>query len=94
MTCGMLTMTASDGLAPARCPGLVSSLRSPRPAALGAGHATTPATAELKFAAAREALRVARGRARTHGRCVRALRSRPNGECAALGTLTLGGVAS
>eukprot|EP01050_Picozoa_sp_SAG11_P057887 SAG11_NODE_36699_length_260_cov_0.931677_1_plen_33_part_01 len=26
MTCGMLTMTANDGLAPARCPGLVSGL--------------------------------------------------------------------
>ena len=87
-----LEMTASGGLAPARCPGLIASLRPPRLAAPGAGHDVTPATAEQKFVVAREALRVARCRARTHGAGVRAAWSRTGGECAAPGTLHLGGV--
>ena len=87
-----LEMTASCGLAPTRCPGLIASLRSPRLAAPGAGHDVTPATAEQKFVVAREALRVARCRARTHGAGVRAAWSRTGGECAAPGTLHLGGV--
>ena len=54
-----LEMTASGGLAPARCPGLIASLRPPRLAAPGAGHDVTPVTAEQKFVVARGALRVA-----------------------------------
>jgi hypothetical protein len=86
------TAVASGGLALARCPGLIASLRPPRLAAPGAGHDVTPATAEQKFAVAREALRVARCRARTHRADVRAAWSRTGGECAAPGTLHLGGV--
>eukprot|EP01050_Picozoa_sp_SAG11_P007700 SAG11_NODE_650_length_7931_cov_9.512385_9_plen_99_part_01 len=87
-----LEMTASGGLASARCPGLIASLRPARLAAPGAGHDVTPVTAEQKFVVAREALRVARCRARTHRAGVRAAWSRMGGECAAPGTLHLGGV--
>ena len=51
---------ASGGLAPARCPGLLVSLRSPRLAAPGAGLAHTAVATKRSFVAAGEALR-ARG---------------------------------
>eukprot|EP01050_Picozoa_sp_SAG11_P004779 SAG11_NODE_315_length_10858_cov_14.578977_2_plen_116_part_00 len=54
-------MTASDGLAPARCGGLLASLLTSRLAALGAGPAHTAAATERSFVAAEEALRVAQG---------------------------------
>eukprot|EP01050_Picozoa_sp_SAG11_P057491 SAG11_NODE_36223_length_262_cov_2.386503_1_plen_43_part_10 len=43
-------MTASDGLAPAWCLGLVASLRPPRLAAPRAGHVAEQAGAEQKYA--------------------------------------------
>eukprot|EP01050_Picozoa_sp_SAG11_P041832 SAG11_NODE_18949_length_477_cov_1.404762_1_plen_102_part_01 len=59
----MTKMTASDGLAPVRCEGLLESLLTPCPAAPGACPAHTAAAAKGSFAAAGEALRV-RGGAR------------------------------
>eukprot|EP01050_Picozoa_sp_SAG11_P041860 SAG11_NODE_18972_length_476_cov_31.464191_1_plen_78_part_01 len=51
------TMTASDGLAPARCGGLLVSLLASCPAAPGAGPArTAAATARSSFVAAGVAL--------------------------------------
>jgi len=43
-------MVASDGLAPARCEGLLTSLFAPRPAAPGAGQECTSAAVERSFA--------------------------------------------
>jgi hypothetical protein len=85
--------TASGGLALARCPGLVMSLRPPCLAAPGAGQVAAQVAAEQKFVAAREALRVARCRARAHTRCARATWSRQSRACEAPRTLDLGGVA-
>eukprot|EP01050_Picozoa_sp_SAG11_P004930 SAG11_NODE_329_length_10681_cov_7.861274_2_plen_60_part_00 len=48
---GMEEMVASDGLAPARCGGLLTSLSALRPAALGAGQASASAAAKRSFAA-------------------------------------------
>ena len=78
-------IVASGGLAPARCPGLIASLRSLRLAAPGAGHGKhTPAAARRSFAAASETLRAAsetlraaQGRLLTcNGKQVRSRRSR------------------
>eukprot|EP01050_Picozoa_sp_SAG11_P001593 SAG11_NODE_70_length_18450_cov_14.704975_14_plen_88_part_00 len=57
---GTAEMTASDGLAPARCGGLLASLLTPCLAAPGAGLAHTAVETERSFVAAGEALR-ARG---------------------------------
>eukprot|EP01050_Picozoa_sp_SAG11_P008988 SAG11_NODE_820_length_7014_cov_7.427187_2_plen_271_part_00 len=86
-------LTASGGLAPARCPGLITRLRSPCLAASGAGKGAVQGAAERKFAAAREALRAAKCRARAHAGCARAEWSRQNSKCEASRTLDLGGVA-
>eukprot|EP01050_Picozoa_sp_SAG11_P031509 SAG11_NODE_9819_length_878_cov_1.863928_1_plen_97_part_00 len=48
-------LTASGGLAPARCPGLITSLLSPCLAASGAGKVAVQGAAEQKFAAAKPA---------------------------------------
>eukprot|EP01050_Picozoa_sp_SAG11_P024440 SAG11_NODE_5199_length_1632_cov_47.477495_2_plen_494_part_01 len=87
---------ASGGLAPARCPGLVMSLRSPRLAALGAGLVDdTTAAAARRVAAAGEVLRAAQDRARARGGWrVRATWSRTDQQCVASGTLVPGGAAS
>ena len=89
------TEVASGGLAPARCPGLIMSLRTSRLAALGAGRGDAKrATAELKSAEARVALRVAQCHGRIHdGRWTCPTRSRLSGGRAAPRTLTPGGVA-
>eukprot|EP01050_Picozoa_sp_SAG11_P004125 SAG11_NODE_254_length_11587_cov_4.312913_16_plen_556_part_00 len=67
MPAGEETLKASDGLAPARCGGLMMSLFTPRLAAPGAGRGTNTMAAadraaEQKFAAAGEALRVEQSR--------------------------------
>jgi hypothetical protein len=87
---------ASGGLAPARCPGLLVSLRSPRLAAPGAGLVDdTTAAATRRVAAAGEVLREAQDRARARdGGRVRATWSRAGQQCVAPGTLVPGGVAS
>jgi hypothetical protein len=89
------TEVASGGLAPARCPGLIMSLRTSRLAALGAGRGDAKrATTELKSAEARVALRVAQCHGRIHDeRWTCPTRSRLSGGRAAPRTLTPGGVA-
>jgi len=87
-------IVASGGLAPARCPGLIASLRSLRLAAPGAGQGKhTPAAARRSFAAASETLRAAQGRLRNcNGKQVRGRRSRTGAKGAAPRTLVSGGV--
>eukprot|EP01050_Picozoa_sp_SAG11_P035527 SAG11_NODE_13070_length_670_cov_2.837413_1_plen_127_part_01 len=63
MAAGAELLRASDGLAPARCGGLMVSLFIPRLAALGAGRGTnTTAAVEQEFTAAGAALRGAHER--------------------------------
>eukprot|EP01050_Picozoa_sp_SAG11_P017738 SAG11_NODE_2591_length_3188_cov_40.194238_1_plen_544_part_00 len=91
------TAVASGGLALARCPGLIASLRPPRLAAPGAGQGEhTTAAARRSFAAASATLRVmmAQGWLRTcNGKQVRGTRSSISARGAAPRTLTQGGAA-
>jgi hypothetical protein len=92
-------MTASDGLAPARCRGLLVSLSTSRLAALGAGPAHTAAATRRSFVAAGEALRVKgdarRGQGRAcGGRHVRATESCGNNQGAAPMARNSGGAAA
>eukprot|EP01050_Picozoa_sp_SAG11_P023985 SAG11_NODE_4984_length_1703_cov_2.989401_1_plen_113_part_10 len=92
-------MTASDGLAPARCGGLLVSLSTPRLAALGAGPAHTAAAARRSFAAAGEALRARGGATQGQvracgGRQVRTTESCGTRQGAALKARNSGGAAA
>ena len=92
LAAGEELLQASDGLAPARCGGLLMSLSKPRLAAPGAGLGANTAAAERKSAAASEALCVAQSRmGACGGRQELIGRSGLRAGCAAPGTLIPGG---
>ena len=92
---GLEEMVASDGLAPARCGGLLTSLSASRPAALGAGQASASAAAKRSFAAAVRGRHAVCGRASDcDGGHELATWSGTDGQGIALRTLDSGSVAT